>query len=69
MLTAVHAGPASSGPTPAGFVFEFEERWNDEGQEWYAREMMRAEVAGGQIAELTVYGSCHSGTGRLAVIP
>jgi hypothetical protein len=42
-------------PTPAGFVFEFEERWVHEGQEWYAREMMRAEVADGQIAELVVY--------------
>jgi len=42
-------------PTPAGFVFEFEERWDHEGQEWYSRELMRVEVAGGQIAELTVY--------------
>ncbi|MGB6582427.1 MAG: hypothetical protein WBF34_31405 [Streptosporangiaceae bacterium] len=42
-------------PTPAGFVFEFEERWDHEGQQWYAREMMRAEVADGQIAELVVY--------------
>jgi hypothetical protein len=42
-------------PTPTGFVFEFEERWDHEGQRWYAREMMRAEVAGSQIAELTVY--------------
>jgi hypothetical protein len=42
-------------PTPAEFEFEFEERWDHEGQEWYAREMMRAEVADGQIAELVVY--------------
>ena len=42
-------------PTPTGFVFEFEERWNGEGQQWYAREMMRVEVADGAIAELTVY--------------
>lgn len=41
--------------TPAGFVFEFEERWDHQGQQWYAREMMRGEVAGGRIAELTVY--------------
>jgi hypothetical protein len=40
---------------PDGFVFEFEERWNSEGQQWYAREMMRIEVADGAIAELTVY--------------
>ena len=42
-------------PTPAGFVFEFEERWDHEGQEWYSRELMRVEVASGQIAELAVY--------------
>ena len=42
-------------PTPAEFEFEFEERWDHEGQEWYAQEMMRAEVADGQIAELVVY--------------
>lgn len=42
-------------PTPTGFVFEFEERWNSEGQQWYAREMMRIEVSKGAIAELTVY--------------
>src|SRR5579871_3088005 len=55
-----HAGPSTvtwwrSDPTPTGFVFEFEERWDSEGQQWYAREMARAEVAGGQVAELTVY--------------
>jgi len=42
-------------PTPTGFVFEFEERWHSEGQQWYAREMMRADVTDGAIAELTVY--------------
>jgi hypothetical protein len=42
-------------PTPTGFVFEFEERWDHEGQEWYSRELMRIEVADGQVAELTVY--------------
>jgi hypothetical protein len=44
-------------PTPGGFFFEFEfeKRWDYEGQQWYAREMMRDEVNGGQVAELTVY--------------
>jgi len=42
-------------PTPSGFVLEFEERWNSEGQPWYAREMMLIEVAEGTIAEVTVY--------------
>jgi ketosteroid isomerase-like protein len=55
-----HPGPGTvtrwrADPTPDGFVFEFEERWNSEGQPWYAREMMRIEVTDGAIAELTVY--------------
>jgi hypothetical protein len=45
-------------PTPTGFVFEFEfefeERWDNDGQEWYAREMMRIEVAEGQVSDVTV---------------
>jgi hypothetical protein len=44
-----------SDPTPAGFVFEFAERCEHEGQWWYSREMIRAEVAGGEITELAVY--------------
>jgi len=37
-----HPGPGTvtrwrADPTPSGFVFEFEERWNSEGQQWYAR--------------------------------
>ena len=55
-----HAGPGTvtrwrADPTPTGFVFEFEERWDSEGQQWYGREMMRVEVTDGAIAELTVY--------------
>ena len=55
-----HPGPGRvtrwrADPTPSGFVLEFEERWNSEGQPWYAREMMRIEVAEGTIAEITVY--------------
>jgi len=55
-----HPGPGRvtrwrADPTPAGFVFEFEERWDHEGQEWYSRELMRVEVTGGQVAELAVY--------------
>ena len=55
-----HPGPGTvtrwrADPTPTGFVFEFEERWDHEGQRWYAREMMRAQVTDGQVAELTVY--------------
>ncbi len=55
-----HPGPSRvtrwrADPTPTGFVFEFEERWDHDGQEWYAREMMRMEVAEGQISDVTVY--------------
>jgi hypothetical protein len=55
-----HAGPGTvtrwrADPTPSGFVLEFEERWDGEGQPWYSREMMRVEVTEGAIAELTVY--------------
>jgi len=55
-----HPGPGTvtrwrADPTPSGFVLEFEERWSGEGQQWYAREMMRIEVIEGTIAELTVY--------------
>jgi hypothetical protein len=42
-------------PTPTGFVIEFEERWQHGGHEWTAREMARAEVAGGYIVALSIY--------------
>jgi hypothetical protein len=42
-------------PTDRGFVIEFEERWEDQGQRWYAREMIRADVVGATIVELSVY--------------
>jgi hypothetical protein len=55
-----HAGPGAvtgwrTDPTPSGFVLEFEERWNAEGQQWYARELIRADVTDGAIAQLAVY--------------
>lgn len=44
-------------PTPGGFVLEVQERWHDQGQHWYCREMMRADVdpATGAIQQLSVY--------------
>jgi hypothetical protein len=42
-------------PMPACFLLEFEERWKHDGQHWYCREMLRADVADGQISVLTVY--------------
>ena len=41
--------------TDHGFIVEFEERWVNEGQRWYCREMIRADVVDGRIAELSIY--------------
>lgn len=42
-------------PTPAGFVLEVEERWHQDGKDWYCRELFRADVRGMSISELSVY--------------
>jgi hypothetical protein len=42
-------------PTATGFVLEFEESWTDHNNDWYSREMARADVRGGSIAALSVY--------------
>ena len=42
-------------PTPRGFTMEFHERWEDGGQQWYCREMARADVVGSTIVELAIY--------------
>jgi hypothetical protein len=54
-------------PIPAGFVIEFEERWCDAAGEWYSREMIRADVVDGSIAELSVYCSGDWDEARLAL--
>jgi hypothetical protein len=41
--------------TGHGFTLELEERWEDGGQRWYCREMIRADLVGGSIAELSIY--------------
>jgi hypothetical protein len=41
--------------TSHGFTLEFEERWDSGGQRWYCREMIRADVADGSIADLSIY--------------
>jgi hypothetical protein len=43
--------------TPTGFVLEFEERWSQGSQRWYSRELARADVTGGAVSELSVYGT------------
>jgi hypothetical protein len=42
-------------PTPTGFVLEWEEEWDDNGDHWYCREMMRAELRDGAISSMSVY--------------
>ncbi|MCP5249269.1 MAG: hypothetical protein H6942_12175 [Candidatus Accumulibacter sp.] len=42
-------------PTPTGFVLEVEERWTQDGKDWYCRELFRADVQGQSISELSVY--------------
>jgi hypothetical protein len=44
-------------PTPTGFVLEFEERWTAGGQDWYCREMIRADISAAGIKELSIYCS------------
>jgi hypothetical protein len=41
--------------TGHGFTIEFEERWDDQGQRWYCREMIRADTVGDSIVELAIY--------------
>ena len=42
-------------PTPTGFVLEVEELWDQDGNSWYCRELIRADIAEGSISELSVY--------------
>lgn len=41
--------------TTTGFVLEVEEEWEQDGESWYCRELLRADVADDAIAELAVY--------------
>lgn len=57
---AGHPGPGKvprwrCDATESGFVLEFEERWEQDGKDWYAREMVRADVHNGAISEFSVY--------------
>ena len=57
---AGHPGPGEVSSwrcdaTSRGFVLELEERWVQDGRDWYAREMVRADVEGEQITALSVY--------------
>lgn len=41
--------------TGTGFTIEFEERWHAHGQDWYCREMIRADVVADSIVDMSVY--------------
>lgn len=41
--------------TERGFVLEVEETWHAQGEDWYCRELFRADVREGSISELAVY--------------
>jgi len=42
-------------PTPTGFVLEFEEAWDADGEHWTAREMCRADINEDGITQIAVY--------------
>ena len=42
-------------PTPTGFVLEFDEEWEADGQVWTSREMLRADVGADGITDASVY--------------
>lgn len=57
---AGHSGPSSVvrhrlDPMAGGFVLEIEERWHEDGHDWYCRELFRADVGAGGITQLSVY--------------
>ena len=54
-------------PTPTGFVLEVEETWTDDaGEDWYCRELFRADVGPRGITELAVYCTGDWDTARVA---
>jgi hypothetical protein len=57
---AGHPGPGKVSrwrcdATATGFVLEFEERWEQDGKDWYSRELARADAPNGAISALSVY--------------
>ena len=41
--------------TATGFVLEVEEEWDQDGEQWYCRELFRADVSNGSISQISVY--------------
>lgn len=42
-------------PTPTGFILEFEEAWDADGEHWTAREMLRADISDEGIIQMSIY--------------
>jgi hypothetical protein len=53
-------------PTPTGFVLEVEEEWSAGGEDWYCREIFRADLVDGAIDSLSVYCTGDWDTSRRA---
>jgi hypothetical protein len=41
--------------TTTGFVLEVEEQWDQDGESWYCREMIRADISGSSVSQISVY--------------
>ena len=41
--------------TSTGFLLEVEEEWEDRGQTWYCRELLRCDVTDGTVSQISVY--------------
>lgn len=57
---AGHPGPGKvprwrCDATATGFVLEFEERWEQDGKDWYSRKMVRADAPLGAVSAFSVY--------------
>jgi hypothetical protein len=52
--------------TEHGFVLEVEEEWDQDGDSWYCRELLRADVVDGVISELSVYCTGDWNSARVA---
>ena len=52
--------------TPTGFVIEWEESWKWDGEDWYCREMARADVEDGAINSISIYCTGDWDTARQA---
>lgn len=57
---AGHPGPSRVprsrfDPTTTGFVLEIEEQWDQDGESWYCREMIRADISDGAVSQISVY--------------